>query len=358
MPSTTDKLHEVSVSKAMKKSFKIALIGSSGGGSATISSGEDVVDSIQRNVNLITKRSVNCSEKKTTLVSITEVALVQCQHGLDFSSTTQQDDSATLWVMKDGGSLVRNLVGTLACVNRELRIEDLRISNLISANEIDAIVSISSDPEDTNKLTVAAAIQMNIPILGTGGTSLSYIGTSGGNVIGCSGGSVATTGLSRGICIAASLAAYKPWGTMDYTLPKNVKLAKFRSVVGAALPILLAVSLMKCLLPLCQQGVSSVLAMFGRALFHPAVNEIMCRLPLLSQMVVNMSSFFLIEYSKGSGKNIGDILEHSYRQWYGDLLFSLEHKVIPVVISSLTCLEVSKLQELSLLSGAAAGIKY
>lgn len=337
----------------MKKSFKIALIGSSGGGSATISSGEDVVDSIQRNVNLITSQSIVTSEKKIVVVSITDVALVQCQHGLDFS-TTQEDDSATLWVMKDGGSLVRTHVGTLASVNSLLRTEDLRISDLILSNEIDAIVSISSDPQDTNKLTVAAAIQMNIPILGTGGTSLSYISTSGGNVIGCSGGSVATTGLTRGICIAASLASYKPWGKMDYALP-NMKLAKFRSVVGAALPVLLAVSLMKCLLPLCQQGASSVLALFVRALFHPAVNEIMCRLPILSQAVVNISSFLLIEPLKGSSKNIGDILDHSYRQWYGDVLFSLEQKVIPVVISSLTCLEISKLQELSLLSGAAAG---
>jgi hypothetical protein len=338
----------------MKKSFKIALIGSSGGGSATISSGEDVVDSIQRNINLITSPNVKKSENMMVLVSITEVALVQCQHGLDFS-TTQEDDSATLWVMKDGRSLVRIHVGTLASVNTLLKSEDLRISHLILSNEIDAIVSISSDPEDTNKLTVAAAIQMNIPILGTGGTSLSYISTSGGNVIGCSGGSVATTGLTRGICIAASLAAYKPWGKMDYALP-NMKLAKFRSVVGAALPVLLAVSLMKCLLPLCQQGSNNILALFVRALFHPAVNEIMCRLPILSQMVVNISSFLLTEPVKGSGNNIGDLLELSYRQWYGDVLFSLEQKVIPVMISSLTCLEISKLQELSLLSGAAAGI--
>jgi hypothetical protein len=337
----------------MKKSFKIALIGSSGGGSATISSGEDVVGSIQRNVNLITSPGVMKSEKSIALVSITEVALVQCQHGLDFS-TTQEDDCATLWVMKDGGSLVTIHVGTLASVNTLLRSEDLRIASLILLDEIDAIVSISSDPEDTNKLTIAAAIQMNIPILGTGGSSLSYISTSGGNVIGCSGGSVATTGLTRGICIAASLAAYKPWGKMDYALPK-MKLAKFRSVVGAALPVLLAVSLMKCLLPLCQQGVHSIFALFVSALFHPAVNEIMCRLPTLSQMVVNVSSFLLIEPLKGSGNNIGDILELSYRRWYGDVLFSLEQKVIPVVISSLTCLEVSKLQDLSLLSGAAAG---
>lgn len=337
----------------MKKSFKIALIGSSGGGSATISSGEDVVDSIQRNVNLIISSRVMKSQKKIVLVSIAEVTLVQCQHGLDFS-TTQEDDSATLWVMKDGGPLLRKHVGSLASVNCLLRIEDMRISNLILLDEIDAIISISSDPEDTNKLTVAAAIQMNIPILGTGGTSLSYISTSGGNVIGCSGGSVATTGLTRGICIAASLAAYKPWGEMEYALPK-MKLAKFRSVVGAALPVLLAVSLMKCILPWWQEGVNSVLALFVRALFHPAINEIMCRLPILSQMVVSASSFFLLEPSKDSSKNIGDILEHSYRQWYGDVLFSLEQKVIPVVISSLTCLEVSKLQELSLLSGASAG---
>ena len=99
--------------------------------------------------------------------------------------------------------MVIKCVGSLDDVNTALMIEDTRIATLIHSNEIDALITISSDPLNVNKLAVCAAIKKNIPIIGTGGTSLSCISTLGGNVIGCSGGSVATTGITRGICIAA-----------------------------------------------------------------------------------------------------------------------------------------------------------
>ena len=340
----------------MKLSYRIALIGSSGGGSATISTGEGIVESIQRNVNFISRRNVALGGIASCFVAITEVILVQSAHGLDFSNVSRHDITATLWVMEAGGSLTQKLEGNLDAVNSLLRVEDIRMAALILRDEIDAIVSVSSDPEGANRLTIAAAVEKGIPILGTGGTSMSFIGTSGGNVIGCSGGSVATTGVTRGICIAASLASYRPWGDMIYSLPTVSKLAKFRSVVGAALPILLSVSLMRAALPLCERLTSFVFVTLGSLMFHPAVNEVMNRIPLLPKAVVNFSNIFLYEYPKHSGNSIGNILVQYYEQWHSNILFALEHKVVPVIISALTCLEVCHLQELSLLSGAAAGM--
>lgn len=340
----------------MKLSYRIALIGSSGGGSATISTGEDVVESIQRNVNFISRRDVAPGDSADRFVSITEVVLIQSAQGLDFCNVSHHDITAALWVMEAGRSLNKKLEGDLDKVNILLKVEDGRIATLILRDEIDAIISVSSDPEGANKLTIAAAVEKGIPILGTGGTSMSFIGTSGGNVIGCSGGSVATTGVSRGICIAAGLASYTPWGGMIFSLPTVSKLAKFRSVVGAALPILLSVSLMRAALPLCGRFLSFVFAALGSLMFHPAVNEVMYRFPFLQKLVVSTSNILLTECPKHSGISIGNILIQYYEQWHSNILFALEHKVVPVIISALTCLEVCHLQELSLLSGAAAGM--
>ena len=191
-----------------KTSFRVALIGSSGGGSAAVSSGEQIIESIQRNVRNIIPSVSNSALKSADddvktprlvapIVTISDVAFVQCPSGLDFINSIQLNELTELWVMACGGSLAKKIVGSLEIVNHALLIEDQRIANLILSDEIDAVITISSHPEGSNKQTITAAITKNIPIIGTGGTSLSHISTMGGNVIGCSGGSVATTGESR-----------------------------------------------------------------------------------------------------------------------------------------------------------------
>ena len=72
-------------------------------------------------------------------------------------------------------------------------------------------------------------------ILTVGGTSISYIATEGGLIVGSSGGSVATTASSRAICFAASLAAH--WG-LHFRLPQPPTVPHIRSVFGAAMPVL------------------------------------------------------------------------------------------------------------------------
>ena len=338
----------------LKDSYHIALIGSSGGGSATISSGVDIIGCIQRNLASITRVREIPGTSQSLLISITEIAFIQCQYGMDFINPHEMN-SVTLMIVARGGSLEKKCSGTLNDVNNQLKIDDRRIADLILLGGVDAIISISSDPEGANKLTVAAAILKNIPFLGTGGTSLSSISTSGGNVIGSSGGSVATSAVTRGICIAASLAAYKPWGKMKYSIPTAPKLAKFRSVVGAALPILLSVSLLKASLPLCGRAVTLITSNCQQ-LFRPELYKLLSNIPFIGELIVSLNSVLLLfEYSNKAGVSYISILERSYHLWHENLLDSLEHKVIPVVISSLSCLEVCNLEELSLLSGAAAG---
>lgn len=344
-------------------SFKIALVGSSGGGSATLSSGELVIENIQKNVNNIfsTGLSIGKSFNKqqtsvsVPLVSITEVAFVQSSSGLDFISNAQSNDSTKLWVMESGGSLEKKYSGSLYDVNQHLMIQDIRIAELIYSNKIDAVITISSDPEGANKVTIAAAINKNIPIIGTGGTSLSCIGTLGGNVIGCSGGSVATTGITRGICIAASLASYPPWGSLDFNLPERPRFPKFRSVVGAALPILLSVSLLKVTLSSYGLIVEYWSTLCSQSPLNPIMDRIIKQHDVLSYPFLCLCRGLSIKFS-GTSVTLGVFLGNSISRWHIDILYSLEQKVLPVVISAITCMEVSRLEELSLLTGAAAGM--
>ena len=207
--------------------IKIALVGSSGGGSATLSSSESIIENIQKNVHKIVARRLNLQERsnkqKTSvsvpLVSITEVAFVQSKSGLDFIGDDQANDSVKLWVMESGGLIVGKCVGSLDHVNIALMIEDARIARLIHSNTIHAVITISSDPTGANKLTISAAIKKNIPIIGTGGTSLSCISTLGGNVIGCSGGSVATTGVTRGNLYCCFISIVSSMGFLRLLTP-------------------------------------------------------------------------------------------------------------------------------------------
>ena len=225
--------------------LKVAIVGSTGGGSATLSSGELVVQSIEQHLE-----SIHNSTTGQRMVDLSFVALVCSDVGMDFA---QSSTSASLWTMNhESPSLTKSHRGQLQDINVHLRNHvDPALAALIEEGSIDVVISISSDPEGNNAQAFAAAVRTMIPIVGTGGTSISQIATMGGNVIGCSGGSVATTAVTRGICFAASIAAHFK---LAYTLPHPPKMAKFQSVVGAALPLLLAVSLFKSSFPLWPRG--------------------------------------------------------------------------------------------------------
>ena len=196
-----------------------AIIGSSGGGSATLTSGPAILSSIQQQLDVI----------ENDMLCIKYASLVVCNNGLDFASKSSQ---ASLWVLENK-NLALKCSGTLLTVNQVLAGEDKRLASMIKSGEVHALITLSSDPTGYNKNTIKAAIEAGIPIVGTGGQSISTISTFGGNVIGCSGGSVATTAVSRGICFAATLSSY--FGYKYY--PKTqFSLGKLTSVVGAALP--------------------------------------------------------------------------------------------------------------------------
>lgn len=133
---------------------------------------------------------------------------------------------------------------------------DLLIADKINNGEIDGIVLMSSDPQNTNKYSIKAAINKKLPIVGTGGTSMAHIQSLGGNVISVS-GTTGTTNRTRAIASIQSLS--KKWGikykptigtsTGDGGIPDDniLKRISFRGIMMSALPGFIAMSLVLAL---------------------------------------------------------------------------------------------------------------
>jgi hypothetical protein len=270
--------------------YRVALIGSSGGGGATISSGESIIQSINHQLSLI-----KSSNNDNNVVALTDVLLIVSSTGLDFKNTST---IASLWVVDDDGALINEAKGNLRDINERAKRIDANIAIKIMKGEINALISVSSDPNKVNEKCIIAAIEKNIPIVGTGGTSISTISLNGANVIGSSGGSVATTSMSRGVSFAASLASY--W-KLQYIPSDNLKSVKIQSIIGASVPILL---------------------------------------------ISSLSKFFINKLQEQEGTRGNDFLQ---------ALLSGITRIVPTVITMISCQESSQLYELSLISGGAVG---
>eukprot|EP01038_Epipyxis_sp_PR26KG_P008137 gene8137-11016_t len=224
---------------------KVALIGSSGGGNANLSlSGQELKINIDYYLQFINNNN-SLDEEEIRLVggaNLSFMVYVESNVGMDFIEDYDQT-TARLWIMNEfedklnkhaTNSKFYSVNGSLKEINLLLKKQDNILAELIKNNQIDGIISISSDPNQMNYNTIQASILKNIPIIGTGGQSISQISIQGGNVIGNSGGSVATSAKSRSLCFATSLASY--W-KLTFT-PNYIHYPKLSSIIGASLPFL------------------------------------------------------------------------------------------------------------------------
>ena len=284
----------------MSTVYNVALIGSSGGGAGTVNSGDDFISTVKNAFKGIDGADV----------SIKQIQFITCHIGLDNCQSQSSIIQATLHTSKG-----KPITGTLTHINKEASKTDAKIAKDIKNNKIHAIISISSDPGldgvGVNKQTVDAAILMCIPFVGTGGTSMSYIAVSGGSIIGTSGGSIATTANSRALCFASSLAAY--W-KRPYKLVNKPSVPMFRSVCGGVLPILITT--------------------------------------MLTKYIIKYAQLYLESYQfPPSSSSVLVLAVPSVMTWLGSLDRTLTYTIIPISVSAMTCLETSKLSELSLLAG-------
>lgn len=132
---------------------------------------------------------------------------------------------------------------------------DKEMANLIASKKITSLISISSDPLNVNKLTFEASAKAKIPVTGSGGTSLSTAASNfiGLNIVGNSGGSVATTtytkavsfcyALSSGLSTKDEKVVYEP-----LSLSKGTKAPQMKSILEACLPAFITVSILLSIL--------------------------------------------------------------------------------------------------------------
>ena len=119
---------------------------------------------------------------------------------------------------------------------------------------IKGLICISCDPRDVNHSSLSAAVQRGIPVCGSGGTSLSVASSihANLNLVGNSGGSVATTTYTRAVSYTHALAS--SWGQSYSPFLESMNIItngfvdeaykpQIGSVLDACLPSFLAVTL-------------------------------------------------------------------------------------------------------------------
>lgn len=98
--------------------------------------------------------------------------------------------------------------GTLAEMNETAKNYDEKLAGLIEQNQIDAVVILSCDPKGVNKKALEAAAKKNIPVAGTGGSSVANAQSMGCNVVSAS-GTTGTTNRTRAVAFISAFA--KEW---------------------------------------------------------------------------------------------------------------------------------------------------
>ena len=144
--------------------IKVAFIGSSGGGCAGFSNREVILSSIEKQLQYI---GVDTSKYVTMVYS----SLIISDISFDFA---EQSSHVSVYVQDASSSTNRQEThsGTLHDMNKILEEEDSMLAALIRSGQVDALISVSSDPQSVNRYAVLAAIARDLPIVGTGGKFL------------------------------------------------------------------------------------------------------------------------------------------------------------------------------------------
>ena len=313
--------------------------------------------------------------KDNFVVDLHSACFVDCKSSMDLAS---ENDLCTLWKVSDDGQLLSYASGPLKEVNIQAEKEDVRISKLINEGVIKALICVSSDPNTINRNSIHAAVLKGIPILGTGGKSMSIISTLGGIIIGNSGGSVATSSTTSSICFASALACH--WKLNYYPPSRKVS---WQSIAGASLPLFLVVAIVKvCLLStlkLTERWASTYPAQCAaqtiiNASTTSANTNTTTQLKLSQKVFYRISTFFRKISPFGKGKDLSqqilkDSLTHPTvctSSVHGSLISgvmvistriiaALQSQILPTVVSAIACAETCTFSEISMLSGAAAG---
>lgn len=216
---------------------RLAIIGSSGGN--LYNQGGSDPDGMMREI---------FNQAESAGVEIGYIQFIGTSGSMDGIS---MDAKARLYTLGEGKSLVSSEEKTLAEVNEMSAESDRKLAALIRSGEIDGIMLMSCDPKGVNKEAVAAAAEKQIPVAGTGGTSMADTQAAGCRVIAAS-GTTGTTNRTRAISAMSAFA--KEW-KIKYSpvigssggqknAESNVwKRINFRGIMMASMPGFIAMAL-------------------------------------------------------------------------------------------------------------------
>jgi len=193
------------------------------------------------------------AQSKAADFRIAAVQFIAAEVSMD---QAKENSKASLYTLDEDGEVVQSATNSLKNINEEAKVTDQLIAGIILEKKIDGLVVMSADPDGVNQHVVNAAEKMNIPIVGTGGTSMAAISAKGANVIAKS-GTTGTTNRTRAISFITSLAKYwemkyKPViGTASKSEIENTgsiwKNINIRGIMMSALPGFIAMALVLAL---------------------------------------------------------------------------------------------------------------
>jgi len=232
--------------------MSVIIIGSSGGGTATL--GHTDAQDLLKTINNELEKIKFCGENQISKHGILYALFISCDVSMD--SVNEDINIATLWTIgfaddsKQGESNIFQVrphhTGLLRDVNakaKELEEQILAPAILNKSSLVKGLICISCDPKRVNFSSLSAAAKMQLPVTGSGGTSLSAAATThvGLNIVGNAGGSVATTTYTRAVSYSYSLS--KAWNESysPFTGGHKGGKPKISSILDACLPSFLAV---------------------------------------------------------------------------------------------------------------------
>lgn len=217
---------------------KIAFIGSSGGN--LFKQGGNNIQGMMHEILLQTRAAD---------MEITALQYILASSSLD---TAGADSPAKLYTWQNG-NLYLEMEGTLAEVNEAALSVDARIASMIEEGQIDGVMFVSTEPDRINRLTFEAAIQRQLPMAGTGGSSVAKVQSMGARVLSAS-GTTGTTNRTRAVAFTTAFA--KEWGIRYRpvigktgaqaadNLQTNIwKRINFRGIMMTSLPAFIAMAI-------------------------------------------------------------------------------------------------------------------
>jgi hypothetical protein len=214
---------------------RIALIGSSGGGAATLGHTNPVgfVDILSQHF----EDGMDDSD-----VQLAFVLFVSTNDGSGMDGAKGKENVSLLYMTTTSQDTSH---GTLECINEQVKSLEEKLAKDIQHGIIDGLISVSCKPS-LFKNTFQAASNCKIPVTGTGGSSLSEASSTFKlDLIGNAGGSVATTAETKAISFASAFARHWRLKYSPHKANKTRKAPAWKSVLNSCLPAFWGVCLLK-----------------------------------------------------------------------------------------------------------------